>query len=109
MTTGKQDEPVTAVQPVLTPPRGKRIEMVNGQIVRDEYGNAKGGVRSLYVDLPTVRYIASAPAADIKNMFRLLIGLEEPIPADKLKNMYTSREAYLKRFNAQIDRMVAER
>jgi len=91
------------------PPKSRRIETANGEIVRDEYGNAKGGVRSPYVDLPTVRYIASAPAADISNMFHRLIGLEEPIPVDKLRSMYKSREAYLEKFNAQIDQMVAER
>jgi len=92
----------------IAPPRGQLIEVANGKIVRDEYGNAKGGVRSPYIDLPTVRYIASAPA-DMSNMFRRLIGLQEPIPADKLRGMHTSREAYLEKFNRQIDRMVEER
>jgi len=93
----------------VAPPKGARIEIANGAIARDEFGNAKGGIRSPYVDVPTVRYIASAPATDSSNMFRRLIGLEEPIPKEKLRALYKSKEEYLSRFNKGIDRMVAER
>jgi hypothetical protein len=91
------------------PPRAARIEVANGEIVRDAVGNAKGGVRSPYVDLPTVRYIAAAPLAPGENPFRRLIGLEEPIAPDRLRTMYGSRENYLRRFDAQIDQMLAGR
>jgi hypothetical protein len=60
------------------------------------------------VDLPTVRYTASAPAADTANMARRMIGLQEPIAAEKLHSMYKSRADYLKRFNQEIDRLVAQ-
>src|SRR5215831_18837425 len=43
------------------PPKGPRIEVKDGKIVRDEHGNAKGGIRSPYLDVPTAHYIASAP------------------------------------------------
>ena len=92
----------------VAPPKGARIETANGEIVRDEFGNAKGGIRSPYVDVPTARYIASAPA-DAKNPMRRLIGLQEPFSAEKLKSLYKSRENYLKLFNEGIDRMVKER
>ena len=90
------------------PPRGARIEMNNGVIERDEHGNAKGGVRSPYVDVPTVRYIASAPT-DSSNMMRGLIGLQVPFAADKLRTLYKTRDNYLQLFNRGIDKMVAER
>jgi hypothetical protein len=90
-------------------PKAPPIEMANGEIVRDEYGNAKGGVRTPYVDLPTVRYTASAPAGEPANMVRRMIGLQEAIPAEKLQSMYKSRTDYLKRFDQEIDRLVAER
>ncbi len=89
------------------PPKGARIEMQNGVIVRDEHGNAKGGIRSPYVDVPTVRYIASAPA-DSSNMMRALIGLQEPFSPEKLRTLYKSRSNYLKLFDTGIDRMVAD-
>jgi hypothetical protein len=91
------------------PPPATRIEVAAGQIVRDAVGNAKGGVRSPYVDLPTVRYIAAAPLAQNENPFRRLIGLEEPIAPDVLRTMYGSRESYLRRFDAEIDQMLANR
>jgi hypothetical protein len=91
-----------------SPPKAPPIEMVNGEIARDEFGNAKGGVRTPYVDLPTVRYIASAPAAEAANMVRRMIGLQEAIPAEKLQSMYKSRADYLRRFDQEIDRLVAQ-
>ena len=84
----------------VAPPKAPVIQVADGEIVRDEFGNAKGGVRSPYVDMPTVRYLAAA---------RGLIGLQEPIPADKLRSLYQSRADYLKRFNQGIDKMAAGR
>lgn len=92
----------------VVPPTAPLIEMSNGEIVRDEYGNAKGGVRSPYVDLPTVHYIASAPTTD-GNPARRLIGLQEPIPVDTLRKLYKTRANYLKRFDQGIDAMVTAR
>jgi hypothetical protein len=93
----------------ISPPKAPPIERENGEILRDEYGNAKGGVRTPYVDLPTVRYIASAPATEPANMVRRMIGLQEPIPTEKLLSMYKSRADYLERFDQEIDRLVAQR
>jgi hypothetical protein len=93
----------------VTPPRSAPIETANGEIVRDQFGNAKGGVRSPNVDTPTVRYIASAPVAAGDNPFRRLIGLEEPFAPDRLKGLYGTREAYLARFDSGIDQMVQGR
>jgi hypothetical protein len=91
------------------PPHAGLIEVADGEIVRDVYGNAKGGVRSAYVDQPTVRYIAAAPMAAGDNPFRRLIGLEVPIPPADLRAMYGTREAYLARFDKAIDNMVFDR
>jgi Alpha/beta hydrolase domain len=90
------------------PPSGQPIALANGDILRDEFGNAKGGIRSPYVDMPTARYIASA-SADEKNPMRRLIGLQETFSADQLHNLYGSRELYLHRFNQGIDTLVEER
>ena len=92
----------------VTPPTAPRIEMAKGEIVRDEFGNAVGGLRSPYVDTPTVRYIASAPTAEGENFFRRLIGLQEPIPQDRLRARYGSRADYLQRFGEGIDRLTVD-
>ena len=89
------------------PPHVGRIEMAEGKIARDEHGNAKGGLRSPWVDVPTVRYIASAPMAQGDNFFRRLIGLEEPFSEDKLRALYGTKANYLARFNAGIDAMLS--
>jgi hypothetical protein len=91
----------------VVPPHAPPINMVNGEIVRDEFGNAKGGVRSAYVDVPTVRFIASAPVTD-GNMARRMLGLQEPIAAERLRSLYKSRAEYLKRFNQSMNKMVSE-
>lgn len=92
----------------VAPPKAARIEVRDGAIVRDEVGNAKGGVRSPYVDTPTVRYIAAAPGDD-GNFFRRLIGFQEPLSKEKLQGLYRTRENYLDQFNRGIDEMIAAR
>jgi hypothetical protein len=93
----------------IAPPKAPPIDVVNGQIVRDQFGNAKGGVRTPYVDLPTVRYIAMAPTAVGDNPMRRMIGLQEPFSPETLQSLYQSRADYLRRFDKEMDRMVAER
>jgi hypothetical protein len=93
----------------VTPPTAPPIEVRNGEIVRDPIGNAEAGVRSPYVNVPTVRYIASAPTADGDNPARRMIGLQEPLPQQKLRSLYKSRENYLARFDHEIDLLVAQR
>ncbi len=93
----------------VAPPHAPLIEVADGAVVRDVYGNAKGGVRSPYVDQPTVRYIAAAPMAPGDNPFRRLIGLEEPISPENLRAMYGTKADYLARFDKGIDNMVFDR
>jgi hypothetical protein len=38
------------------PPKAERITVENGAIVFDQFGNAKGGVRNTYVDVPVAQY-----------------------------------------------------
>jgi hypothetical protein len=93
----------------MVPPKAPPIEVRNGEIVRDAFGNAKAGVRTPYVNVPTVRYIASAPAAQGDNPARRMIGLQQPLPQQKLRSLYKSRGNYLQRFNREIDHVVAKR
>jgi alpha/beta hydrolase family protein len=85
----------------IVPPRAEPVEIEHGSIVRDEWGNARGGVRSPYVDVPTARY---APAHYVRN----LIGIDAPFQADRLKEIYGTRDEYLARFDAATDRAVTE-
>jgi len=83
-----------------TPPPGAVLEIEDGHIRRDANGLAMGGIRSPYVDVPTTRYIASVPPNGT------LYGLEEPFSQEKLRTLYGSRDAYLEKFDAEIDAMV---
>jgi hypothetical protein len=93
----------------IAPPKAPPIEILHGEIVRDQFGNAKGGVRTPYVELPTARYIAMAPMAEGDNPLRSMIGLQEPFSSERLRSLYQSRADYLKRFDQEMERMVSER
>jgi acetyl esterase/lipase len=86
------------------------------KIVRDQYGNAKGGVRSPYIDMPAYRYVASVTPDMVSSKtggaarFMVgMLGLQIELPAETVNKLYTTRANYLKMFNAQIDKMVADR
>lgn len=83
----------------VVPPHAAAIEIANGATVTDEFGNAKGGVRSPYVDVPTARYVAA-------RYVRNLVGVEMPFAAERLQQLYGSRADYLARFNQSIDEAI---
>lgn len=85
----------------ITPPHAAPIEIAAGAIVRDELGNARGGVRSPYVDVPTARYFGA-------RYVRNLIGVEEPFAPELLQERYGTRANYLALFDKGIDQAVSE-
>lgn len=90
----------------ITPPRGDRIETgADGEILRDEHGNARGGVRLSYVDVPFATYLARAPGED---PFRGMIGLQVPFPRQKLVELYGTHDAYVARVKKRVDELVTE-
>ncbi len=70
------------------------VEMVDGrpQVVRDEYGNALGGVRLPEVDVPTATYTAAIVALNATMGLR---GTTEPFSAERLRELYPTREDYV--------------
>jgi hypothetical protein len=92
------------------PPRGARLEQTAaGEMIRDEHGNVKGGIRSPWVDVPTARIIAAPPLPAGGNRARVQMGIQENFPQAKLVQLYGTRENYLKKFDAGIDRMISDR
>lgn len=92
------------------PPRGPRLEQTAaGEMVRDEHGNVKGGIRSPWVDVPTARIIASPPLDPNGDRSRAQQGIQENFPQAKLVQLYGTREAYLAKFDRSIDADVAGR
>ena len=79
----------------VLPPRADRIVVENGAIAFDEHGNAKGGVRNTYVDVPVAKYGVpnnADPKPGTRDDFYCgIAGYETPLPADRLHALHTRR------------------
>jgi hypothetical protein len=91
------------------PPHAPPIAVENNMVVVDEYGNAKGGVRNVFVDVPIasngVLGKGKTPAQD-----RLcqLGGTKVALPDATLKQLYRSRADYQDRVNKRLDALVKD-
>ena len=91
-------------------PRAERIAVSEpgtdrAAFVKDEYGNAVGGVRSPYLDVPAATFHAKTPGRAVcGNLLRL-----EPFSWTRLEAIYASREEYVTRVGESADRLVRER
>jgi hypothetical protein len=90
--------PPPAAEPIITDEQG--------EIIRDEHGNALGGVRLSYVEVPFARLIANSPGG---GMFRRMIGQQIPFSGDTLVALYPTHEAYVTRVRDCLDALVGER
>jgi hypothetical protein len=79
------------------PPEAPRLEIRNGEFVKDEVGNVKGGVRTPHVDVPTAELSGLGNAG---HPISFLCGTTEPLDEDRLRALYDSPEDYLERFSA---------
>lgn len=80
----------------MPPPTQKLIEVQLGPkplISRDEFGNAREGVRLPEVEVPIARYLGEG---DQPGMGRLA-GSTTPFSSEVLKRLYPTREAYVSR------------
>ena len=65
----------------------------------DQYGNALGGLRSPFVDVPLSRYEAHATGAPTCTNY----GNEVPLPADTLRQLYGDPQGYMTKFTKALD------
>jgi hypothetical protein len=106
----------------IAPPEGSRIKVEpvpegakptwppSVTVKVDKYGNAVGGVRSPYLDVPTGTYYAhSTPANPESVLFCALEGYKVPFAKDLLTNLYPTHSKYLKQVNTQVDKLVKAR
>jgi hypothetical protein len=84
------------------PPKGARVEVAEGKIVMDEFGQAKGGVRSPWVDAPVFTTITTSPGPG--TCFEL--GHHIAFDAAKLSSLYSSQKDYEKKVSESVDRAV---
>jgi len=80
------------------PPRADRILVEYGALTLDAHGNARGGVRNTYVDVPVAKYGVpnnADPKPGTRDDFYCgIAGYETMLTADELHALHTSAAAY---------------
>ena len=101
----------------VVPPQSPAIELgpdpaAPDPIVRDAYGNAKGGIRLPEVEAPTATIdggantsAQDAPAGAARN-FCFLFGRTKPFDAAAVTALYPTHDAFVKAFGAAADALV---
>ncbi len=88
------------------PPRAPRLEVADGEpvaLVRDEHGNARGGIRTPLVDVPTA---ALSGEGNSGGRFCALFGSTVAFDAATLASLYESDDDYVTKFTRSTDRAV---
>jgi hypothetical protein len=100
------------------PPQSPDIELtdptaVPAAIVRDAFGNAKGGIRLPQVEVPTatldgrINSPAKPPASGTQN-FCSLFGATVPFSPERLKELYPTHERFVSRFGTSTKALVQQ-
>jgi hypothetical protein len=85
------------------PPRAQRLQIdeAHDSLVLDAHGNARGGIRSPWVDVPTCRLSGLGQTGQ---QFAVLFGTTEPFDAETLASLYPGgRAEYLERLCTSLD------
>ena len=91
-------------------PRAERVAVQNGgtpeaRVVLDEFGNAVGGVRSPYLDVPVATYRTNTGGPGLcRNLAN-----KEDFDWARLEALYGSPGAYATKLSESVDRLVRER
>lgn len=99
----------------IPPPSAGRIQVDTTttpvHIVRDEFGNALGGVRTPFLDVPTATYVPTDTAAHATRFagFCVLYGYNMPFDHDRLQSLYRNHGDYVRQFARASERLVLER
>lgn len=94
----------------ILPPKADRVLIDRNRnndgslMALDERGNAKGGIRNPYVDVPVMKYTARNTAAPVNGNAQLcgLSVYQTPIAKAELKKMYGSKANYVKKVDARL-------
>jgi Alpha/beta hydrolase domain len=106
------DNLVRWVDQGIPAPHAPQIETADEgrSIKRDRFGNALGGVRTVYLDVPIATYTSingaypknpNGPRCDH-------IGSYKPFTREQLQSLYPTHEDYVRKFNARLDELVSE-
>jgi hypothetical protein len=86
-------------------PRATSIELKDGAVALDQFGNGLGGVRSPYVDVPVAAYTTTSPGPSTCRE----LGHKIPFDAARMSVLYSSDKVYADKVAQSVDRLVKER
>ena len=75
------------------PSEAPALEVLNDAIVRDEYGNARGGIRTPPVDVPIATL--SGEPDEGESVICTLFGSTTPFPPEQLQALYPTHDDYV--------------
>jgi hypothetical protein len=83
----------------------------NATSLTDQFGNARGGVRTPSVDVPTATYYGASTAVgpDTTPPTCTIVGHMVPFDHARLAKLYPTHADYVKQVSADVDRLVSER
>ena len=75
----------------------------------DEFGNAKGGIRNVWVEVPIATYgVFGKGKAAAQDRLCQLAGTKVPLAADVLRKLYRSQDDYIARIEQRLKQLIAE-
>ena len=81
----------------------------NSPLALDKYGNAKGGIRDVWVDVPVATYgVLGKGKMPQQDRLCQLIGTEVPLPEATLKSLYRNKADYEAKVTKRLDELVKE-
>lgn len=94
----------------VAPPKAERITVENGgtpqaRVVRDQFSNAVGGVRTPYLDVPVATYHTASKG----ETFCPELGRTEPLNWARLNAAHGTPQNYATKVAQSVDRLVKER
>lgn len=95
----------------VPPPRAPRIDVSStGSIMRDSFGNALGGLRTPFLDVPTASYSPTDTVAHTTAFsgFCVLYGYNTPFSHSTLTSLYRSHGQYVSQVARESNSLVRE-
>jgi len=90
----------------IAPPKAPRLETdAQGELVMDEFGHAKGGVRNPWVDAPVATYTTASPGPGTCRE----LGTIKPFDAARVAKLYPTAKDYDSKVSASADKAVKEK
>ncbi len=99
----------------VAPPKAERIATEGRKILKDEYGNALGGIRTPHVDVPIATYTPGPAQKDetdtsdrkLMDMACNIFGGTKWFSAEQLSELYPTHEDYVEKYTKSAEATVA--